>query len=116
MGLDISKRLLYIGNVDVVFASDDLDRLETDARYTAGLSQGVVRAFRKRMQLVRAALDERDLYSLKSARFEKLEGKRQHQHSMRLNDQYRLILEILKENPRDRKNKVIKIVSIEDYH
>jgi proteic killer suppression protein len=116
MGLDIFAGLLYIRNVDVVFANDDLDQLEIDARYTVGLSQGVVKAFRKRMQLIRAALDERDLYNLKSARFEKLEGKRQHQHSMRLNDQYRLIFEILKGNPGDKKNKVIKIVGIEDYH
>jgi len=102
--------------VDAIFANDELDRLEIDAKWTAGLSQGIVKAFRKRMQQIRAATDERDLYKLKSLHFEKLEGKRQHQHSIRLNNQYRLILEILPENPDVKKNKVIKIIGIEDYH
>lgn len=116
MVLDIFSMMLYIKPVEVTFASDDLERLELDAKWTAGLSQAIVKAFRKRMQQIRAATDEREFYRLRSLRFEKLEGKRQHQHSMRLNNQYRLILEVLKENPEGKKNKVIKVISIEDYH
>ena len=44
--------------------------------------------------------------------FEKLKGARAHQRSIRLNDQWRLILEI--EGKGD--SKAIVIVSIEDYH
>jgi proteic killer suppression protein len=101
--------------VDVIYANDDLSYLELDPEFTAGCSQAVVKVFRKRMQQIRAAIDERDFYELRSLRFEKLKGKRKHQHSMRLNDQYRLIVELIKENP-DAQSSKIKIVGIEDYH
>src|ERR1035437_1471751 len=42
------------------------------------------------MQAMRAAADERDLYQLKGLPFEKLQGARQYQHSLRLNGQWRL--------------------------
>ncbi len=87
--------------MEVEFGDPDLDRLETDANFTAG-----------RLQQVRAALDERDLYALKGLRVEKLKGGRSHQHSMRLNDQWRLIFELEGKG----KEKVVHIVGIEDYH
>ncbi len=96
----------------VSFADDNLERLETEAIYTAGLAPGLVRAFRLRMQAIRTAVDERDLRVMKSHHIEKLSGSRQHQHSMRLNDQFRLILEIQGAGP----DKVIRVIGIEDYH
>jgi toxin HigB-1 len=39
----------------VEFGSGDLDRLETDPTYDGGRSAPVVRAYRKRMQEIRAA-------------------------------------------------------------
>jgi len=98
--------------MEVEFDDDELDRLEIDPGFTAGQGEVVVRAYRKVMQAIRAAVDERDLYQSKGRRFEKLKGKRQHQHSLRLNDQWRLIVEIRGEAP----NKRIGIVGIEDYH
>jgi len=97
--------------MELVFRNDDLDRLETDARFDGGYQPGVVKAFRKRMQQIRAALDERD-FKQKSLRFEKLKGNRAHQYSMRLNDQWRLILEF---EGRGR-DKIVVVVGIEDYH
>ena len=44
------------------------------------------------MQEIRAAPDERTFYGLRSMRFEKLSGGRKGQCSMRLNDQWRLIV------------------------
>ncbi|NLV28785.1 MAG: plasmid maintenance system killer protein [Erysipelotrichaceae bacterium] len=99
--------------MNVIFVDDELDRLEIDVNYTGGRSAAIVKAFRNRMQAIRAASDERVFYAMRSFRFEKLKGKRKHQHSMRLNDQYRLVVEIVKNNSR---GNVIKIVSIEDYH
>jgi proteic killer suppression protein len=64
------------------------------------------------MQVIRAAPDERDFYALKGLRFEKLEGARSHQRSMRLTIRWRLILEPHSEAP----NKVVRIIGIEDYH
>ena len=75
-------------------------------------SEAVTAAFRKRMQVIRAAKDERDFRQLKSLRYEKLKGDRSHQHSMRLNDQFRLILEFEGSGA----DKTVVVVSIEDYH
>jgi proteic killer suppression protein len=97
---------------EVWLKDESLDRLEMDANYDAGYSQAIVRAFRKRMQYIRSATDERDFYALRSLRFERLKGQRSNQHSMRLNDQWRLILEIEGEGS----NKRIVIIGIEDYH
>ena len=79
--------------MDVEFADDSLDRLETDPGFNAGFSREIVRSFRKLIQIIRSAPDERTFYSLKSLHFEKLKGKRDHQRSMRLNSQWRLIIE-----------------------
>jgi toxin HigB-1 len=98
--------------MEVRFCDDVLDRLETDASFEGAWSQAVVRAFRKRMQAIRAAEDERAFYALKSLHFEKLKGNRSHQHSMRLNEQWRLILEFDGAG----KGKVVLVIAIEDYH
>ncbi|MBC7860170.1 MAG: type II toxin-antitoxin system RelE/ParE family toxin [Burkholderiaceae bacterium] len=98
--------------MDVKFDDDDLDRLEIDAQFTAGHSQEVVRAYRKRMQQIRSFLDERDFYAAKALHFEKLKGDREGQHSIRLNLQWRLILEIRGSHP----CKIVGIVEIVDYH
>ena len=49
---------------------------------------------------------------MRSLRFEKLQPPRSHQFSMRLNDQWRLILEFEGKGA----SKVTVIVAIEDYH
>jgi proteic killer suppression protein len=64
------------------------------------------------MQAIRAAHDERDLYQSRGLGFEKLKGKRSHQCSVRLNKQWRLILD-LKDGE---KLKCARIIAIEDYH
>lgn len=98
--------------MDTEFADDDLDRLETDRAFTAGFAPEIVRGFRKVMQAIRAAQDERDLYALKGLRFEKLEGSRSHQRSFRINKQWRLIVELVGTAP----NKKLRVIRIEDYH
>jgi len=98
--------------MEAEFADPDLGRLEIDPRITGGFAPAVVRGFRKAMQAIRAAHDERDLYASRGLGFEKLKGQRAHQCSLRLNKQWRLILE-LKDSKKQRK---VWIVSIEDYH
>lgn len=112
MGLTVSADLSRLVLMEVEFDDDNLDRLETDPQFTAGFSQEIVRAYRKRMQQIRAFRDERDFMALKSLHFEKLKGDRQGQHSVRLNLQWRLVLEIRGDHP----CKVIGIVEIVDYH
>jgi toxin HigB-1 len=98
--------------VEVRFENTDLDRLEADPNFNAGLEPGVVKAFRLRMQMIRAAEDERTFYALKSPHFEKLKGDRSHQHSMRMNNRWRLIVELEGEAP----NNVVVVVEAVDYH
>ncbi len=64
------------------------------------------------MQVIRAALDERDFYAMKSLHFEKLSGNREGQNSMRLNEQWRLILRLEKSES----GKIVVVISITDYH
>jgi len=98
--------------MNVEFADSKLDRLEEDAQFQVGYADAVVRGFRKVMQAIRAASDERDLYALKSLHFEKLKGDRSHQRSLRINQQWRLIIEIEERN----KEHCVQVIGIEDYH
>ncbi len=98
--------------MEVDFADDDLDRLEVEAEFSAGFGPEIVRGFRKVMGALRAAHDERDLYGSRGLRFERLEGKRKHQYSLRINKQWRLIIELQSEAARKR----IRVIGIEDYH
>ena len=106
--------------MDVTFKDQSLDRLEIDATYSAGFGGDVVKAYRKAMQHIRAAADERTFYARRSFHFEKLKGGRADQHSMRLNDQWRLIVELHEQGekqegkPPPKKN--VHIVEIVDYH
>ena len=97
--------------MEVRFDDDELDRLETgtgDGRFP----QAVVKAYRKRMQMIRAASTTQTFYALKSLHFEKLKGDRSGEHSMRLNDQWRLIVRI-----EEGAIQVVAVIcSIEDYH
>ena len=97
--------------MNVRFADHRLQRIESDGSYSGGFGHDIARMFRRRMQLIRAAVDERAFYALKSLHYEKLKGSRSLQRSMRLNDQFRLILEIETQPER-----TVVIVSIEDYH
>ena len=98
--------------MEVEFRDGDLDRMECDPHFAAGWPPNVVSSFRRKMQLIRAAVDERFVRNLKSLHFEKLKRPRDHQHSIRLNDQWRLIIEFIGEG----KSKRVVVVGIEDYH
>jgi proteic killer suppression protein len=98
--------------LEVVIRDDALLTLATDKNAKSGFPQAVEKKFRFRVQQMVSFGDERDFYAIKSLHFEKLKGDRSHQHSIRLNDQWRMILEFEGEAP----NKKVIIVGIEDYH
>jgi toxin HigB-1 len=98
--------------MDIEYEDDSLRQLASDPGFNAGFGRDLVKAFRKRIQVISAAPDERDFYALKSLHFEKLQGKREGQHSMRLNDQWRLILKF---EAREQ-GKTVVVISIVDYH
>jgi toxin HigB-1 len=95
--------------MDIEYADENLCRLETDS---AGYSREIARGFQKAIWFIRNAVDERDLYAMRGLYFEKLKGGRAHQHSMRLNKQWRLIVELIGAAAEKR----VRIVGIEDYH
>jgi proteic killer suppression protein len=94
--------------MDVEFDDPDLDRLETDPKFTADWPPPIVRGYRKIMRVIRDSLDERDLYALRGLRFKKRKPPHDHQHSIRINDQMRLIVELRGDGPK-KKNGVIEI-------
>jgi proteic killer suppression protein len=99
--------------MDVDFEDAQLKRLFEDANFrlpSVGLP--LTRAFRKVVGVLHAASDERDLRGMKSLRFEKLAGKRADQYSVRLNDQWRLILRVTSHSG----EKQLVVIEIADYH
>lgn len=75
------------------FDDDELRCLAYDASYhTKRWSTDVTKAYRKVIQLIDAAADERDLRAFKGLRLEQLKGRRAGTSAVRINSQYRLIL------------------------
>lgn len=89
-----------------------LQRMEIDFGFNDGTPPNIIRAYRKLVNNIRTAETSNDLRALRSLRFEKLKGKRKHQHSLRVNDQYRLVVELGKKDGKE----IIVIIDIEDYH
>jgi len=98
--------------MEIEFDDPDLDQLELDPAFTAGLAPAIVRGFRKVIRFLRAATDERDLIAMRGLNFHPLERDRLGQHSVNVNDQWRLIVEIRGEG----KQKKIGVIEIVDYH
>lgn len=98
--------------MDIEYENAELEQLERDIGFDGGFERGVVKAFRKRIQLIRSAIDERDFYALKSLHFEKLKGDLTGYYSMRLNKKWRLIIKFRKEKT----GKIVVVIDIRDYH
>jgi toxin HigB-1 len=94
----------------LTFRTDALKALETED--DPSWSEAITTSFRRKVNFLRQAHDERDFRSMRSLRFEQLKGNRSHQYSIRLNDQFRLILEFVGSGT----DKVVHVVDIEDYH
>lgn len=96
------------------FEDDDLRRLYEEPSFVMPrLGPDLIKAYRKKLGLIAAAESELDLRNYKALRLEKLVGDRSGQHSIRLNDQWRLILRI----ETDKQGRVlIIIIEIVDYH
>lgn len=97
--------------MEVEFANPELEAMEEDG-FNGKFSDAVGNGYRKVLNFIRTALDERDFRSMRSLKFEKLQGDRSHQYSLRINKQWRLIIEITKSTPKN----IIVLIQIEDYH
>ena len=97
----------------IEFANEDLRRLYVDPEFVdARFGPELTRAFRKKVGLLAAANSELDLRAVKSLHYEKLRGDRDGQHSIRLNQQWRLILRV----ETDDEGRLLIIIEIVDYH
>ena len=95
------------------FEDDDLRRLYEERNFVLPrIGPEVTKAFRKVVNRLVAADSERDLRSYKALRYKKLQGDRMGQHSVRLNDQWRLILR----TEADESGRLLIIIEIVDYH
>ena len=72
----------------------------------------LVRNCRKKIQMVAAAMDERDLREVRSLRFKQLHGQRAGTYSIRLNDQFRLIVALQGEGD----DRAVVLLEMVDYH
>ena len=96
------------------FRSAKLEALYTSEKGAKKYPPEVIDAFFELLDTIKAAPDERTFYELKSLHYEKLIGKRSkdNQRSLRLNDQWRLIVKI----ERDEAGNYVLVIDIEDYH
>lgn len=104
--------MLQAISMEIVFADEGLALIETDQAGATRLPVPVIKSARRKLTILRAAVDDRSLRNWKSLHYEKLGGDREGQRSIRLNDQFRMIFELDEQaDPQ-----VITILAIEDYH
>ena len=96
----------------IVYADERLAKIETEEAAETRLPVAIIKSARRKITVLKAAVDDRSLRNWKSLHYEKLKGDREGQRSIRLNDQYRLVFEL------DEKTEpqTITILGIEDYH
>jgi toxin HigB-1 len=100
-------------SMEVAFGDPSLRLLYVDPKAKAPFSAAVVKRFQKVVWLIQSAVDERDFRAFGNGLgFEKLKGERAHPHAFRLNDQFRLIVEMCGDAPR----KTVEVIEIVDYH
>lgn len=98
--------------MEIVFDDENLEDLAENENAKSRLPASVIASFRRLMVTLIAAEDERTIRERKALHFEKLKGNRSHQYSLRLNRQFRLIIEIELSEPKN----ILHLIAIEDYH
>lgn len=97
----------------ILFEDDELRRVAQDASYTPKRwGSDIVKAYRKKIQILASAVDERDLRALRSLHLEQLKGDRVGTSSIRLNKQFRLILKFAT----DSDGRMVIVIEMVDYH
>jgi proteic killer suppression protein len=96
----------------IVFAEQRLSLIHTDKAHELGLPFAVIKGAREKLIFLAEAPDERTLRNWKSLRYKKLEGTKNDERQIRINDQFRIVFTIdTKANP-----PVITITKIGDPH
>lgn len=97
----------------IEYGDEELRRLAEEADFRPKQwGRDLVVAYRKKIQVLDSAMDERDLRAMRSLNLEKLKGDRAEKYSIRLNDQFRLILTFHTEDD----GRVVVVLELVDYH
>ena len=95
------------------FEDDDLRRLYEDRDFVhPRIGPEITKAFRKAVNRLVAAESEVDLRKYTALRYKKLQGDQAGCRSVRLNDQWRLILRV----EADESGRLLILIEIVDYH
>lgn len=94
------------------FKTRNLLLLYTEEKDAHRYPLSVVNGFFDVMAIIENAKNESDIRAFKSLHFEKLRGDRIGQHSLQLDKQFRLIIQI----EEDEHGKLLWIIEIVDYH
>jgi proteic killer suppression protein len=97
--------------MEIEFGDSGLAIIESERAGESRLPVAVIKSLRRKLVVIRAAPDERTLRNWKSLHYEKLTG-RPGEHSIRLNDQWRLVFAI---DTASRPNR-ITVLRVDDYH
>lgn len=87
---------------------DEVTAAAFDGRAGKGFPPDILKVVRRKLEMVNAAAILADLRSPPGNRLEALRGDRKGQHSIRVNDQYRICFVWTREGPTD--------VELTDYH
>ena len=96
----------------VRIADKRLEHIDSGQEQKAKLSEALVKAVKHKLAIMRAAPDERTLRNWRSLHYEKLQGGGVDERSIRLNDQWRFVFQLVAED----NEPVITDLSIQDYH
>lgn len=108
-----ANKLDEVDLVRILFEDDELRRMAEDASYAPKRwGPEIVKAYRKKIQILAHAVDERDLRALRSLYLEQLKGDRAGTSSIRLNKQFRLILKFAT----DSDGRMVIVIEMVDYH
>ena len=98
--------------MEIEFANPELSHVESESAGLTRLPVSVIKSVRRKLNVMRAATDDRTLRNWKSLHYEKLSGDREGQRSIRINDRYRMTFVLDNEAT----PKKITVLAVEDYH
>jgi toxin HigB-1 len=98
--------------MEIEYRDKRLALIPTERAAESKLPVAVIKSLREKLIVISAAPDERTLRNWKSLHYEQLKGDRRGQKSIRLNQQFRLLLEV--DDSRNPPKAIL--LGVEDYH
>ncbi|MFL9485278.1 type II toxin-antitoxin system RelE/ParE family toxin [Chitinophagaceae bacterium LWZ2-11] len=102
----------------VLFIDQDLEKIykKGEEKGKPIYGEGVIKAFIRKIDILIAVNNSRELAQLKSLNFEKLKKEYVGFCSVRVNNQYRIVFKIIKEKDRKEVIEIAEIHEQTDYH